>query len=129
MAHRNRDNRRLIGPALMVGFVALSVTVGTMLVRTPPVQAAAPGPVLPDMMDEKTVKAIDRGIGYLAQTQRNNGAWLNGGGYGVYPSVMTSLAGLSLMANGSTPESGTYAKEVTRAMNYILNVAEAQDDA
>lgn len=120
--------RHILASAVLVGMLTLVVAIGLLLTRTSPVRAAAPGPVLPDMMDEKTIKAIDRGVGYLAQTQRNNGAWLNSGGYGVYPSVMTSLAGLALLANGSTPESGPYSKEVTRAMNYILNVAEAQDD-
>jgi len=81
-------------------------------------------------MDEKTVKAIDLGMKYLINTQRGNGAWFSvGGGYGgSYPSVMTSLAGLALIANGSTPESGPYARNLTKAMNYILNVAEAQED-
>jgi hypothetical protein len=41
---------------------------------------------------------------------------------------MTSLSGLSLMASGSTPETGTYAKNVRKAMLYILRLAEAHDD-
>jgi hypothetical protein len=93
------------------------------------VQAAAPGPVLPDLMDRDTIKAIDNGLNYLIKTQRANGGWLNSGGYGFYPSVMTSLAGLSLMAGGSTPESGPYSRQVARAMNFMLkNVAEASND-
>ena len=87
--------------------------------------ADAPGPVLPDMIDRETVKRIDRGLNYLAKTQRGNGSWLNQGGYGTYPAVMTSLAGLAFMAGGSTPESGHYAKNVTKAMHYILNIAES----
>ncbi len=86
--------------------------------------ADAPGPKLPEMMDARTVKAIDRGLKYLARTQRSNGSWLNRGGYGTYPSVMTSLSGLAFLAGGSTPESGPYARNVTKAMHYILKIAE-----
>ena len=119
-------------PALPVAVVLLALAVLGAASALPqalrPTRAAAPSPVLPEMMDEKTVKAIERGMIYLATTQKNNGVWLNSGGYGFYPVVMTSLGGLALMAGGSTPQSGPYCREVTRAMNYVLNVAEAQDD-
>jgi len=88
----------------------------------------APGPALPEGMDGETIQHIDEGLRYLAGTQRPNGSWMNRGGYGSYPVVMTSLAGLALMAGGSTPESGPYAKEVTKAMHYVLNVSEAHAD-
>ena len=93
-----------------------------------------PGPKLPAIMgtsaaeQAKTLKAIERGLRYLARTQRNNGSWFNQGGYGTYPAVMTSLAGLGFMAGGSTPETGPYARNVTKAMIYILRVSEAHGD-
>ncbi len=90
--------------------------------------AAAPSPVLPKMVDRKTVRAIDKGINYLVKTQRRDGSWLNSGGYGIYPCVMTSLAGMALIANGSSPESGPHAKSVSKAMNFILRVAESHKD-
>lgn len=90
-----------------------------------PARGAPPSPVLPEMVTPKAAKAIESGLRYLAKTQRNNGSWLNSGGYGIYPTVMSSLGGLALMAGGSTPESGPHAKPVRRAMNYIVNVAEA----
>ncbi len=86
--------------------------------------ADAPSRVLPKLMDRATVKAIDRGLNYLAKTQRRDGSWLNQGGYGSHPEVMSSLSGLGLMAGGSTPKSGPYAKNVRRAMLYILRVGE-----
>ena len=109
---------------------AAAVVLSLPPIPAPVLLAPPPGPKLPDMMDDKTVKAIDMGLKYLVNTQRNNGAWFStGGGYGgAYPSVMTSLAGLALIAGGSTPESGPYAKNVKKAMEYILDVAEAQDD-
>jgi len=90
--------------------------------------AAAPSRVLPEMMDLRTVKAIDKGLQYLVKTQRADGSWLNSGSYGSYPAVMTSLSGLALLASGSTPESGPYAKNVKKAMLYILRLAEAGTD-
>jgi len=88
----------------------------------------APGPVLPEMMDRQIVKAVDMGLGYLARTQRPDGSWLSNGSGGIYPAVMTSLSGLAFMAGGSTPETGPNARNVTRAMNYVLRVAEAGND-
>ena len=83
---------------------------------------------LPDMMDEQTVSAVERGLNYLAGTQRSNGAWLNSGGYGSYPASMTSLAGIAFMAGGSTSETGPYSRQVRRAMQYVLSIAESNDD-
>jgi len=91
----------------------------------PAAWGAAPGPVLPPMVTPATVKAIDRGLEYLVKTQRADGSWVSGYSSYDYPTVMTSLAGLALMASGSTPESGPYAKSVRKAMNYILKVAES----
>ena len=94
----------------------------------PPAPAAPPGPVLPEMIDRRTVAAIEKGLNYLGNTQRFDGSWLHDGSYGSYPSVMTALAGLAFMSNGSTPETGTYARNVTRAMNYILRVTDMNKD-
>ena len=90
--------------------------------------AQRPGPVLPSLMDDATQAAIDRGLAYLAQKQKQDGSWLNSGGYGSYPQVMTSLAALAMMANGSTPEGGRYSRNVRRAMLYTLRVGEAAND-
>ncbi|MFP4434005.1 MAG: prenyltransferase/squalene oxidase repeat-containing protein [Phycisphaerae bacterium] len=87
--------------------------------------AEAPSRVLPKLMDRATVKAIDRGLNYLSKTQRRDGSWLNQGGWGTYPAVMTSLSAMGLMSGGSTAHSGPYSKEVRRAMSYVLRVAES----
>jgi len=89
---------------------------------------APPSPVLPEMVTPETVKAVERGLKYLANTQRADGSWMNRGGYGIYPAVMTSLAGVAFMSGGSTPETGPYYRNVSKAMQYILNVAESQAD-
>jgi len=111
--------------AKSVPFITLLLVI---LVAAPAARAEAPGPVLPEMMDAKTVASIDKGLNYLVRTQRYDGSWLNSGGYGSYPSAMTALAGLALMAGGSTPESGPYSRNVSRAMNNLIRVAKAQKD-
>jgi len=117
-----------IAVASLIVLAAAVLPFWPALVRTsdaaPP---AAPSVVLPDMIEPKTVKAIGRGLEYLRKTQRPDGSWLNQGGYGTYPAVMTSLAGMAFLAGGSTPESGPYARSVTKAMNYILRVANPND--
>lgn len=116
--------------AVIAGIVAMPLP-RCAVAAVPPYQ---PGPKLPEEMGAtpaekaKTVKSIDRGLKYLARTQRNDGSWLNQGGYGTYPAVMTSLAGLAFMSSGSTPETGPYSRNVTKAMIYILRVAEMHKD-
>ncbi len=126
MASRRQTERR--AGMRLVGMAAALLAVGAVAVSPAPLRAEAPGPTLPDLLTPQDVKAIDRGLNYLVRSQRNNGSWLNLGSYGAYPAVMTSLAGLALMSGGSTPEAGPYAAKVERAMNYLLNVAESQDD-
>ena len=90
--------------------------------------AGAPVTVLPEMMTKKTVGAIDRGLKYLVKTQRADGSWAHSGSYGNYPAVMTSLAGIALLASGSTAETGPYYKNTKKAMLYILRIGEAGKD-
>ncbi|HET6430001.1 MAG TPA: prenyltransferase/squalene oxidase repeat-containing protein [Phycisphaerae bacterium] len=94
------------------------------------VLAAAPSRTLPDMVTIETVKTIEKGLNYLVRTQRADGSWSNSGGYGGYnyPAVMTSLAGMALMASGSTPETGPYAKQTKKALMYVLRLAESSKD-
>ncbi len=127
MNEHDNDNRTLTRRDLFslgAGAAAAAVLAPAGRLIGAPVATA----YLPDMMDKATVRAIGKGMNYLAKTQRNGGSWLNSGGYGSYPAVMTSLAGLALMAGGSTPESGPHSKHVSRAMNYVLRVAETHKD-
>jgi len=92
-----------------------------------PAEAAAPGPVLPDEMTRDIVESIDKGLTYLANTQRRDGSWTGSASYRGYSAVLTSLAGMAMLANGSTPQSGPYSRNVTRAMNFVLSQARSSD--
>lgn len=124
---RRRPPARCLLPVGAVSLVVAAAVLGATLlsIPQPTVQADVPSKLLPKMVTRDTVARIERGLKYLDRTQRNDGSWLNSGRYGNYPVAMTSLAGLAFLAGGSTPESGPYARNVARAMNYVLNAAES----
>lgn len=71
-------------------------------------------------LDRETLDAIERGIDWLAREQL--------GGSGRWPSTpqryqmsITALAGLALLAHGDTPDSGKHAREVRRAVEWVLD--------
>jgi hypothetical protein len=124
----NRNNRDITATKGLCLMLVLAMGALTVLPGRQTARAQAPSPVLPELVDRKILKSIDRGLKYLHDTQRRDGSWLNQGGYGMYPAVMTALSGLAMMAGGSTPETGPYAKNVSKAMNYLLRVAETHGD-
>src|SRR5690606_22539347 len=90
--------------------------------------SAAPGlgqapPERPGDITAETEAAIQRGLRYLVSTQNQDGSWRTRGSTGSYPTAMTALAGLALLASGSTPTQGPYARNVSSALTYILNSA------
>lgn len=88
-----------------------------------PVDGAARGPAAPPEMTPEVSAAIERGADYLIRTQNGDGSWRTSGGSGDYPVAMTSLAGLALLAGGSTPTQGPHAKAVSKALTFILRSA------
>ena len=69
-----------------------------------------------------TPAAIDRGLAQLAQGQGFDGSFAdavrNGTGTGI-----TGLAGLALMSAGHQPGRGKYGKNVTRAVDHVIGLA------
>lgn len=129
MPRRTSPKSRLVvaaGAAAML-VVALHAPSGPEPIRAQDM-GGVDGP-LPEMMDRRTVEAIERGLQYLARVQDRSGQWMSHGRVGNYPGSMTALAGLAMMAGGSTPEEGPYSKEVERAMNYLLKSSQEHDDA
>lgn len=77
-------------------------------------------PVRPPGITPKAEAAIQKGLGFLAKTQAKDGSWRNQGGYGSYPTAMTSLAGLALLGNGNSLTRGRHATSLRKAVEYIL---------
>jgi len=77
----------------------------------------------PELITPETEQAIQKGLAYLGRTQSRAGSWYAKSQYTGYPSAMTALAGLALMAAGNTPTEGEYAVNVRRAVDYCLSCA------
>ncbi len=81
-----------------------------------PVPQSEPEGITPEIRH-----AIDTGLAYLVSTQNRDGSWRTRGRAGSYPTAMTSLAGLALLASGSTPTEGPHARSVSRALTFVLD--------
>jgi prenyltransferase beta subunit len=82
-----------------------------------------PPPPAPAEVTPATRAAIERGLSYLVRTQNRDGSWRTNGSSGSYPVAMTALAGTALLASGSTPTQGPYAKNVSGAITFLLKSA------
>ena len=71
----------------------------------------------PEHITVEAEAAIARGLRLLVRTQERDGSWRSPAGY---PTAMTSLAGMALLASGSTPVEGPWAGHVRRATDYLL---------
>lgn len=80
-------------------------------------------PADPPEVTASTRAAIERGLSYLARTQNRDGSWRTNGSSGHYPVAMTALAGTALLASGSTPTQGPYAKHVSSAITFLIKSA------
>lgn len=68
-----------------------------------------------------TQAAIDRGLAQLAQGQGGDGSFSDR--HGGTAAGITGLGGLALMSAGHQPGRGKYGKTVSRATDYVLNLA------
>jgi hypothetical protein len=66
--------------------------------------------------DVQLPKAIDSGLAWVARTQSKFGRWTAGN----YPTAMTALAGTALLCSGSTATQGPYARNIRRAVDYLM---------
>ena len=64
--------------------------------------------------------AIERGLAWVARTQSKLGHWVAGSSSN-YPVAMTALAGTALLCSGSTTTQGPYAKNIRRAVDFLVS--------
>ncbi|MCA9200293.1 MAG: terpene cyclase/mutase family protein [Planctomycetales bacterium] len=67
-------------------------------------------------LDPKIQDAVDRGLAWVARSQSKLGHWTAQS----YPTAMTALAGTALLCSGSTTTQGPYAKNIRRAVDYLM---------
>ncbi|HTK77146.1 MAG TPA: prenyltransferase/squalene oxidase repeat-containing protein [Gemmataceae bacterium] len=82
--------------------------------------ATPDGSASKDMLTPEAIKAIDRGLAYLASAQHRDG------GFGDRPQyegnvAIVALCGLAFMAGGNQPGRGQYGRNVTRALEFVLS--------
>jgi hypothetical protein len=75
-----------------------------------------PAPAQAGKRDPKWEAAIEKGLKWVAKTQSNQGHWTASG----YPTAMTALAGTALIGSGSTTTQGPYAKQIRKAVDFLL---------
>jgi len=71
---------------------------------------------------QKVEETISRGLEYLAREQRRQGYWEVGSGN--YRIAMTALSGVAMAAEGSTSTRGKYARNISRAVDYLLDASQ-----
>jgi hypothetical protein len=67
----------------------------------------------------KIDKAVNQGLEWVASTQSRLGHWSANDGR--YPTSMTALAGMALLAEGSTTTQGKYSPNIRRAVDYLVS--------
>lgn len=72
-------------------------------------------------MTDKSSQAVKRGLKFLAQHQEASGAY--GGGPRI---AATPMAGMAFLSHGETPDEGKYAKNLKRAVKFILKQCSPQ---
>src|SRR5262249_49340150 len=60
---------------------------------------------------------VEKALGWLARTQHKDGHWEGPGGN--FRTAMTALAGIALLAEGSTPFEGKFKDELKRAVSWL----------
>ena len=67
--------------------------------------------------EEDRVRAVTKGLDWLAANQSRRGHW---DANGAYPSAMTGIAGIALLSEGSTTTQGKYAPNIREAVDFLL---------
>ena len=70
---------------------------------------------------DKVDDTVRQGLDYLSSQQNRQGYWIaNDGQYRV---AMTALAGIALLAEGSTATTGRYARQISNATDYLISMS------
>lgn len=118
----------MVSKSLIRRRLALSAAL-TLFLQMAAVCAAQPASQRPD--DSATNKggvsaavraSIGNGLSYLASQQNRDGSW-RANGSNAFPTAMTALAGLSMLAGGNTPTQGLYSRNVSGALTFLLKTA------
>ncbi len=80
-----------------------------------------PEPVAENELNPATVRALRKGLAYLARRQARDGSWSGGYGGGSSGSAaITGICGMAFLAQGNVPGRGKYARNVEKALDWML---------
>jgi hypothetical protein len=68
--------------------------------------------------EDEVDAVVARGLDWLAKRQSRVGHWVANDAH--YPTAMTALGGMALLAEGSTTTQGKYATNIERAVSYLI---------
>ena len=68
--------------------------------------------------DTELDRAVSRGLEWLASQQTRRGYWTTDGRF---PTAMTGMAGIALLAEGSTTSQGKYAPNIRAAVDFLIS--------
>jgi hypothetical protein len=88
-----------------------------LLIGTSWLGLALAGPADAGVDDPRVDRIVGQGLDWLAYRQHKLGHWT---AQGRYPTAMTALSGIAMLCEGSTPTSGQYSDNISRAVDYIL---------
>jgi hypothetical protein len=100
---------------LIIGLL-LSLT----FLAAPRAMAGPPQDIRPKHVTDGSLRAVIKGLDYLARMQAPNGSWQSTQDGSSYPTVMASLAGMAFLANGNTTSRGPYAESVRKAVRFVV---------
>ena len=69
--------------------------------------------------DPQVQRAVTKGLELVANSQSKRGHWT--ANEGRYPTAMTALAGMALLAEGSTTTQGKYSANIRRAVDFLVS--------
>lgn len=112
------NRRRFLGSC--AGAISgLGTLPGAALLSAAGRAAAADHEVLPRHVTPEALRAVQRGLDFLAAQQADDGSWITGGGQ-AYPVAMTGLAGTAILAHGDSPTRGKYSRTVQGAVEFLV---------
>src|SRR5205085_12661710 len=76
-------------------------------------------PARADDVPEKYRPAVEKGLAWLVKQQHKDGHWIATSGQ--YPVSMTAMAGMALVAEGSTLAKGKHAQALQRAALWLID--------
>ncbi len=94
----------------------LSVTLAVLLLACP-LARAADGP----KKDKELEDAVDKALGFLKNTQRDDGTW-SAGRYGGHNAAITGLSVMAFLSAGHVPGEGPYADTVEKGIRAVLKM-------